>query len=382
MQVHNTNRIGSYCTIGQLTPMTRQWSEGKTIFPVRVPEPRLIDKDPATMTLDELEATQNTELPAISYEAWTLTGQGVWSTDRPTPNGTTIADRLPDDHPLRTTWQTTKPISEMTAEELRALDQWHAEHTRGTRMTPYRMIHPAKQRQIQWERDSARSSAVVSKVLTRHHNGQPLIRIHGKRTANDAEYEAEAKQYLRYLRDHEWGFVPTIEQIEERGTQLRTERTEREENNVGLNRTWFEEVYLNGDHHIDPFNYDTFDEEYHGSYEYLEATDLDIDEEFVRSHGIDPEELAENAPRKLQIKIRSERDRERIARNPAHNDALWHARIGQANDIGLDFREGVRKGRIVYQGPVTFGTALKNLVTNVTEAIAEASTMALDTLED
>jgi hypothetical protein len=358
MQVHNTTRIGSYCTLSTLTEMTRTWSEGKTIFPVQMPQPRTIDKDPSEMTLQELEDTQNQELPTISRQSWMLTGQGAWSTDKPSPTGRTIADALPDDHALRTGWKTTKPVSEMTAEEIRALERWYAENTRGTDLTPYKQLHPVKRNKIEWERWTARCSATISYAMRRNHSGVPTIEIRGKRT-DDKEYEREAKWYLRFLRD-QYGHVPTMEEIEEHGASIKAILEEMKEHNVGINAAWYEEVYLNGNHHEDPHNFTVFDEEYHSSYEFLSDPDLDIDEDFVRANGLDPEDLYDLAPRTVMTKVRSKRDRERITRNPSHNDATWHARIGQSTDLGMEFQEPRTFGRVV-------GHAVQNAMSKIND---------------
>ena len=349
MQVHNTSRIGSYCENRRLTTMERTWSEGKTIFPIEPRQPRPIDKDPAEMTLEELVVTQDMELPTISRTSFMLTGIGTWSLEKPSPQtGRTIAELVPEDNPIHSAWQTAKPKTEMTVEELRAYEKWCAEQTRGTGLTPYKTLHPDKRQKIDWEKASAKNGPEIRRRYTRNHSGVPIIEIRGIKT-DDKTFPVLAKDYLRQLRD-EWGHVPTMEEIEERGAALRAERTEREENNVGIPKTWYDEVYLNGNHHLDPFNFDVFDAEYHSSYEYIADPDLDeFDEDFVRDQGLDPEEVIDAMPRELRTHIRSKRDQERVIRNPSHNDALWHARIGQAIELGLDFsrEEGRTMGRVV-----------------------------------
>lgn len=377
MQVHNTSRIGSYCENIRLTPMHRAWSEGKTVFPIEPPKPRLIDKDPSEMTLEELELTQNMELPHISRQSWMLTGAGTWSLDKPSPTtGRTIAELVPEDNPIHTGFKTEKPLSELTVEELRAYEKFCAERTRHTGLTPYKYLHPAKRDKIEWERASAQSGPEIRRRYARHQStGNPIIEIRGIKT-DDKTYPIEAKKYLRLLRD-EWGHVPTLEEIEERGAALKAEWQERIENNVGIPKTWYEEAYLNGDHHLDPHNYDVFDAEYHSSFEYIADPDHDFDEDFVREQGLDPEEVYDALPRSLKVHIRSKRDAERVIRNPSHNDALWHARIGQAIELGFDFSK--------IDGPRTTGRIVRDAVDAAWSKISDPDKTginALSTLKD
>lgn len=376
MQVHNTARIGSYCENRRLTQMERTWSEGKTIFPVEPRQPRAIDKDPSEMSLEELEATQDMELPTISRTAYMLTGMGAWSLEKPSPTtGRTIAELVPEENPIHSAWVTEKPLTDMTAEELRALDRWYAEHSRHIGMTPYKLLHPDKRQKIDWERSNAQTGPEIKMQMRRHHNGAPTLDVRGIKTDEDT-YKHWGKYYLRLLRD-QFGHVPTLDELEARQTEIKTERQLHEEHNVGIPKTWYEEVYLNGDHHLDPHNFEVFDAEYHSSYEYIDDPDLtDFDEDFVREQGLDPEAVIDELPRQIKTRIRSERDHLRVKINPNHNDALWHSRIGQSIELGLDFS---------HTEPRTIGRRVGDAVSEAWAKFSNPDTSgvsALETLKD
>ena len=317
-----------------MNPMELTWSMGKTIFSYPVPEDRAIDKDPADMSLDELIATQDREIPTISRISWKLTGQGTWSTDRPNDGDneepSTIAEHLPDDHELKAGWKTEKQRSEMTLEQLRAFDKWCAEHTRGTNLIPYRTIHPLTKWRIQNERDSIRTKPEVSyRIIDQH--GTDIVAIRGRKLTA-AEYVTEAKKYLRLLRD-QYGHVPTLDELGADHAETKALYDAVRRGEVGFRKFDYQVLYLMADE-TDPYRENFFDELLHSSYEALEEPF--IDEAFIRSAGLDPDDVADKMPRQIMLHFRSKRDRTRYLVNREHNDAFWHARLGQPLEIGED----------------------------------------------
>lgn len=242
----------------------RFWSEGKTLLTYKdsddKPLPAIL-KDPQDMTWQEIWDTQNQELPTTSYLAWKITGTGVLNADMPMAGGLTIAERLPDDYELKTTFMTTKPVSQMTQEEKDAYEQFCAEASSHVGVTPYVRLDPQTQGRIEWERMITKDGPMVSTHLAPAPDGSLRVDVTGIRLTKD-QYKERAKDFLRAIIQR-LGKVPTAEDLAEARDRVRAQIRTMEENNVGFAKNWWEDVYLGIDE--DPYREGFFDQFLHGS---------------------------------------------------------------------------------------------------------------------
>ena len=253
----------------------RYWSEGKTMlnYPdTEKPTPAIL-KDPADMTLQELMDTQNKEIPTTSYLSWQITGEGVLNADMPSEDGLTIAERLPDDHALKTTFMTTKPVSQMTQAEKDAYEQFCAEASTHVGVTPYVRLDPQQRDRIEWERRTVMNGPTIHTYFAPAPDGSLRVDVQGIRLTA-AEYKERAKNFLRAVIQR-LNKVPTVDDLKEARDRLDAQIRFMRENNIGFPKNWFEDVYLAVDE--DPYREEFFDQFLHGS-EWLISNEDEVEE--------------------------------------------------------------------------------------------------------
>lgn len=138
------------------------WSKGIPALPGEPLPPRDEDRDPSTMTLDQLIATQRAEMPSIARSAW-LAGARVDSLDLPpTEDGTdSLAENIPTSHPAYDSLVTLVDVADMTPEQRKAYDAFCADFAYKGGSIPYTIEDPAVRSRITWERHWRQSGDVT-----------------------------------------------------------------------------------------------------------------------------------------------------------------------------------------------------------------------------
>lgn len=366
--IERVSTLGPACHLSRrpqpmqpLTGRERTWSEGKTLLTYKESKVRVSDKPVAEMTVQELIDTQKRELPSISREAWKLTGQGILSADLPIENGFTIAERLPDDHDLKTTWKTTIPVAEMTDEQRAAYEEFCANATRHTGFTPYVTVDPETADKIEWERRVTREPAMQVTSMGRAPDGSMRVNISGVQLTTD-EYKERAKNFLRWIIGS-WGKVPQPEDLTAKRLEAEQARAFMRENNIGIPANWFEDIYLMKDD--DPYRNEFFEPLLHTSIEVIINED-DIEEarEKAAKGEIDWSKVPEpivgyNTRNSKRVALMSKGER---------HDAFYRGTMGNPVEVGEDFTDQVLFNHMPYTEKL-----LSDLFTRITGAITETS---------
>lgn len=297
----------TYSFLAPTTPTGRNeaeavWAEGKTIwdYTPRIPDWRT--KDPSQMSLAELVATQNQELPSTSKITWSLGLEGTLSMDRTSSNEDDDTDNM------------------LEAEA--AYEEWAANRaSEHLGMTPYTQFPPDLANRIQWERMRFYSSDAV-KMRLQMKGTTPSVQILGLKL-DPEQYTKVAKRYLKKLLD--MGHTPDdivamakIQNAKDKINDLRQEAM------VEMPEGWYEEVFLGAYHLENHPNRDNFlDLDLHGAHE--EYTELDDEEETLVEMGFQVDR---------EILIKGARQPLRTLSPVARERALWHGTIGEQSEIG------------------------------------------------
>jgi hypothetical protein len=304
------------------------WDSGGLLYPYEPKEPTWLAKDPAEMTYQELVETQYKELPSISKISWSLGLEGTLSLDMPSSSnddgeGNTLGE-LVSLQEIASKFQTTKPISEFTNEELAAYEQFMAEKASYRHhMVPYIERNPDLESRQQWERQRYYSS---DPIRMRMKGG--TVQIVGAGTLDEPTFTKLARSYLKRVLKN-LGEIPDADRIQ---AAKETITTIRRSMSVEMEPLWYEVNYL-GDYFIEAeVERSTFlDLDLHGGHE--EILELDEEEEAMEAMGFTVER---------EIQIRGMRKR---ATTPEQLErSLWHGTLSQQATIGYhdkpeDYRE-------------------------------------------
>lgn len=262
-----------------LTGLRRLWSEGKTAFRYREPQPDPLT-DVATASLEDLVGDLTTaivqaerrlrapvenatirdgyEIPSVSRQAYDATGIGVLSLDAPSSSEKryddvpgTIGAAIPADHPVRTAFRTEKTLADLTDEERAAYDEFIANrdaiHYSRTGIQ-YVRIDPLVAEQIEREREHLQTGpCIISKLVPTPDRSKLTIRV-VTRAADGREFThwfadpkdraASDRRFFCYITDM-WGRVPTVDDLDRAARWYDTWKTQ-----IGYRPDWYHNTYL------------------------------------------------------------------------------------------------------------------------------------------
>lgn len=170
------------------------WSRGLTVYDHERRESPSIEKPIDTMSLDDLIATQNSNPLSESRRSFLATGSGVLSLDRQQVDHEgeigTLAEFVADDSPLRSWPQYAEPEVDLELSD---------NHNALRYGVPYETVDPITTRQIEWEQNQARNSAVTRLRVQATEDGRTALARVGKGFATPESLVAAMRSAKRSL---------------------------------------------------------------------------------------------------------------------------------------------------------------------------------------
>ena len=303
------------------------WDRGETMdhYEPKVPDWRT--KDPNEMSLRELVATQNTEIPTTSKITWSLGMEGTLSTDKPSSSndddGTIGAILTNEQKEKLGLVGAAKPMSEWTEEEMAEYEAFCAERaSEHLGVTPYTELPPDLANRIQWEKQRFLSSDPVKLRLQAGVQGS-RVQVIGM-TLDAHTYAKVATNYLKRLLGMGWdrGAIKSAVTLKVAKENCQTTRNEAFQE---MPEGWYEAVFLDlYSLEQTPTRDEFIDLDLHGGHEEFE--ELDEEEEAILEAGGKVDR---------NIIVRGARHRTNTLSPVALDRALWHGTIGERVELGF-----------------------------------------------